>query len=206
MATISGVVMKDIAPVEGAKVYLLCGGEVVASAVTDENGAYSCDDLDANKKYHAIVEYSEEIEGETVHYSAKSLPHLTPVGPSIIYLYNEGEGAENWHGGVKKSDHIEVEAPGATDEIDDSTNYNKYVDLTNINYVAIEYLKGEDYDEYNCCSLVVGPKEVMLPYVAQKTVVKLDVSDLSGEHDIGVYSYQYEYTSNPIWVYKVWLE
>lgn len=206
IAAISGVVRKDGVAVEGAKVYILHDGEVVSSGESDESGEYSCGGLSLDNKYHAVVEY-EEVDGDDIiHYSAKSMPGIEPIS-GIVYLYNEGEGIADWvlWQAYVRVGYVELEAPGGTYEEESSMELN--ADLTDVNYIVVEYLKGEDRSDYNYCSLEVpGITEIKLPYVATKTVAKLNVSSLSGSQTIKVASYQYEYSNNPIWVYKVWLE
>jgi len=138
------------------------------------------------------------------------MPGIEPIS-GIVYLYNEGEGGENWYvyDGTKKADHIEIEATMSTDEQNASASHTSPVDLTTVNYVAIEYLKGKDYgpSSSNYCSLEVGGLKVRLPYTDTKATVRLDVSSLSvGDIYVEVHSYQEEYSQNPIWIYKVWLE
>lgn len=220
MAIISGVVKKGEDPVEGAKVYILYDGEVVASAETSETGEYLCDGLDDDKKYHAVVEHSEVDGEEVTHYSARSMPGITPAEDPRIFLYKDGEGEENWnlkgvysyHGSEFKSDHVYIWV--TTDSDDGYSSYmqtkNK-VDVTAINYMCIEY-KNVGFSGYRQTigfSHMDPPLNTPFQFSNDKIVYKLDVSSETGEKNIAVVLDSYDHSdieTAELFVYKIWLE
>lgn len=228
IAAISGVVRKDGVAVEGAKVYILHDGEVVSSGESDESGEYSCGGLSLDNKYHAVVEY-EEIDGDDIiHYSAKSMPGIEPIS-GTVYLYNEGEGGEDWqYTDYDAASSFTLEQDHMLLEIETWTNdggaelffaqhpgyYETSIDLTDINFVKLEYTGG--YTGYGslgsklCVQQVSAPQSeicTVFPFVyQQKSVAVIDVSELSGMYyvkirmDLGGYNDEY------LKVYQVWLE
>lgn len=230
MAIISGVVRKDEDPVEGAKVYILYDGEVVASAETDTNGEYLCDDLDDDKKYHAVVEHSETEGEEVTLFSARSMPGITPAEDPRFFLYKDGEGGENWddEGGDPRYAYF---GKGSTTmyivAISDSGGGNSYnvttkekYDFSDYNYVKIEYSTSTNYsyiDQKAHLAIGIGRTgwgiypvetlEYLLWHEDEWAIGVIDISTLTGEYYIqfGLDSGDEAYDGT-LSVARIWLE
>ena len=213
MAIISGVVRKGEDSVEGAKVYILYDGEVVASAETNVGGEYFCDGLDEDKKYHAVVEHEEVDDEEVTLYSARSVPGIVPAEDPRFFLYKDGVGEENWsveEGVTIKQGYITL-SPG---EPDTGGGYLSGIstvithDLTNINYIKVEYEGGNDGDCNNEIYTISPYKYFCFEMSYDRNVAVWDVSDVIGERTIRVSTSSdiYPYTSNSLIIFKVWLE
>jgi len=76
---ISGQVTLNGNPVQGAKVRCICQDDnsYAGDTTTDTNGNYEITDLDPNKKYHVVVEYTDPDTGQK--YNAESKWDITPV-------------------------------------------------------------------------------------------------------------------------------
>ena len=79
---ISGQVTLEGSPVQGAKVRCICQdtNTYVGDTTTDASGNYEFTDLDQNKKYHIVVEYTDPDTGQK--YNAESKWDITPVEES----------------------------------------------------------------------------------------------------------------------------
>lgn len=215
MAIISGVVRKDEDPVEGAKVYILYDGEVVASAETNVGGEYFCDGLDDDKKYHAVVEHSEVDGEEITHYSARSMPGITAVEDPRLFLYKDGEGGENWddNSGGYVSWYFDSDRIWLSLDCDSGGGGAAYIetkeaiDITNFSSLKIEYEDvrdwGSEIQDFEVC--VEGRIFVTHKNPIDKETVTADISLLSGSHKIEIFvtngADYLEYA-----FYKIWLE
>ena len=217
MGIISGVVKKDEDPVEGAKVYILYDGEVVASAETNEDGEYACYDLDEDKKYHAVVEHSEVDGEEVTHYSARSMPGITPAEDPRLFLYKDGEGGENWD--VYDDDtqycyidfgvsFITMNAETWSTAVGGSEvriTIKEVVDLTPYNYFKIR-CNHDDFSIY--LSLPVNPWHLRtnMPFAEVDGAYVVDISQITGDYTVMVDVECDDYESNALEVYRIWLE
>ena len=68
-------------PVQGAKVRAICQGDnsYAGDATTDANGNYEITGLDGTKKYHIVVEYTDDSGNK---YNAESKWDITPIESS----------------------------------------------------------------------------------------------------------------------------
>lgn len=216
MAIISGTVRKGEDPVEGAKVYILYDGEVVASAETNETGEYLCDGLDDDKKYHAVVEHSEVDGEEVTHYSARSMPGITPAEDPRLFLYKDGEGGENWDAWENATRYCYVDFGDSYITInaetwstlvggaDASIITKQETDITPYNYIKI-------YCDHDNFSIVLMPSggtwydAITVNFTEMNGVQVADITQITGEHTIEIIVSCDDYESNTLEVYQVWL-